>query len=56
MLAKVLAVLVALGSVSWYGLAWTFPALSRRYDVILAGAGLFYGLVLWVCADRKSVV
>ncbi|MEM6501957.1 MAG: Ycf66 family protein [Cyanobacteria bacterium P01_C01_bin.89] len=54
MLAKVLAVLVALGSVSWYGLAWTFPALSRRYDVILAGAGLFYGLVLWVCAGQVT--
>ncbi|MEM9244971.1 MAG: Ycf66 family protein [Cyanobacteria bacterium P01_F01_bin.153] len=49
-----LAVLVALGSVGWYGLAWMFPALSRRYDVVLAGAGLFYGLVLWVCAGKVT--
>ncbi|MGD1850056.1 MAG: Ycf66 family protein [Cyanophyceae cyanobacterium] len=54
MLAKLLAGLVVLGSVGWYGLAWVFPALSRRYDVALAGAGLFYGLVLWVCAGQVT--
>ncbi|MEM9770919.1 MAG: Ycf66 family protein [Cyanobacteria bacterium P01_D01_bin.73] len=52
MLAKILAILVALGSVGWYGLAWTLPTLSRRYDVVWAGMGLFYGLVLWVCAGQ----
>ncbi|MEM1425423.1 MAG: Ycf66 family protein [Cyanobacteria bacterium P01_H01_bin.130] len=54
MLAKILAVLVGLSSVSFYGLAWTFPQLSRRYDVVWAGAGLFYALVLWVCAGQVT--
>ena len=54
MLAKILAVLVGLSSVSFYGLAWTFPQLSRRYDVVWAGAGLFYALVLWVCSGQVT--
>lgn len=54
MLAIALAFVMGLGSVLWYGLAWVFPPLSRRYDVILAGMGLFYGLVLGVCAGQVT--
>jgi hypothetical protein len=52
MLAYVLALMVGLGSVSLYLAAFFFPEVYRRDDLPWSGVGLFYALVLWVCADR----
>lgn len=52
MLAYLLAILVGLGSFALYMAAFFFPELHRKYDLTWSGVGLFYALVLWVCADR----
>ncbi|NJN22424.1 MAG: hypothetical protein HC812_16125 [Leptolyngbya sp. RL_3_1] len=52
MLAYVLALLVALGSLVFYLSAFFLPEIHRRQDFLWSGAGLFYALVLWSCAGR----
>lgn len=52
MLAYILAIAVALGSLSLYTAAFLLPEVHRKYDLVWSGVGLFYGLVLWVCAGR----
>jgi len=52
MLAYVLALVVGLGSVALYMAAFFFPEIHRKNDFIWSGIGLFYALVLWVCAGR----
>jgi hypothetical protein len=52
MLAYLLALAVGLGSSALYLTASLFPAIHRKYDFFWGGVGLFYGLVLWVCAGR----
>jgi hypothetical protein len=52
MLAYILALAVALGSLGIYLAAFFFPEIHRKYDFIWSGVGLFYALVLWVCAGR----
>lgn len=52
MLSYLLALIVGLGSFSLYMAAFFFPEVHRRYDLIWSGVGLFYALVLWVCAGR----
>ncbi|MEC4983797.1 MAG: Ycf66 family protein [Oscillatoria sp. PMC 1068.18] len=52
MLAYILAIAVALGSFGFYFTAFFFPELHRKSDFIWSGVGLFYALVLWVCAGR----
>ncbi len=52
MLAYVLALIVGLGSLALYMAAFFFPEVHRKQDFILSGIGLFYALVLWVCAGR----
>ncbi len=52
MLANVLALAVALGSIALYLTAFTFPTLHRKQDFAWSGVGLFYALVLWVCSGR----
>jgi hypothetical protein len=54
MLAYFLAIAVALSSLSLFGLAFFSPDLHRRDDFLWSGVGLFYALVLWVCAGRIS--
>ncbi len=54
MLAYVLAFVVGLGSFSLYMAAFFFPEVHRRNDFLWSGVGLFYALVLWVCADRMT--
>lgn len=54
MLAYVLALMVGLGSLGLYLAAFLFPEVHRKYDLIWSGVGLFYALVLWVCAGRIS--
>lgn len=52
MLAYVLALAVGLGSLVIYLAAFFFPEVHRKNDFIWSGVGLFYALVLWVCAGR----
>ncbi|NEO26050.1 MAG: hypothetical protein F6K03_03915 [Kamptonema sp. SIO4C4] len=52
MLAQTLAIIVALGSFLFYIAAFFFPEVHRKNDFIWSGIGLFYALVLWVCAGR----
>ncbi|HEY9665241.1 MAG TPA: Ycf66 family protein, partial [Coleofasciculaceae cyanobacterium] len=52
MLAYVLALLVGLASFAVYMAAFFFPEVHRKEDFIWSGVGLFYALVLWVCAGR----
>jgi hypothetical protein len=54
MLAYVLALGVGLESLGLYLAAFLFPEIHRKYDLIWSGVGLFYALVLWVCAGRIS--
>lgn len=52
MLAYILAIAVAVGSFALYMAAFFFPEVHRKSDFIWSGVGLFYALVLWVCAGR----
>lgn len=52
MLAYILALAVGLGSLALYLAAFFFPEVYRKGDLIWSGVGLFYALVLWVCAGR----
>jgi hypothetical protein len=47
MLTYLLAIVVVLGSFTFYMTAFFFPELYRKYDLIWSGVGLFYGFVLW---------
>lgn len=52
MLTYLLAIVVALGSFTLYMAAFFFPEIHRKYDLTWSGVGMFYALVLWVCAGR----
>jgi len=52
MLTYVLAVVVVLASLGLYSTTFVIPEVSRKNDLVWSGVGLFYGLVLWVCAGR----
>lgn len=52
MLAYLLALMVAVGSLVFYLAAFFLPEIHRRQDFIWSGVGLFYALVLWSCAGR----
>jgi hypothetical protein len=52
MLAYVLALVIGLGSIAMYMAAFFFPEVHRKEDFAWSGLGLFYALVLWVCAGR----
>ncbi|MBV9389200.1 MAG: hypothetical protein JOZ78_22500 [Chroococcidiopsidaceae cyanobacterium CP_BM_ER_R8_30] len=52
MLAYILAVAVGLGSLAIYLAAFFFPEIHRKSDFYWSGLGLFYALVLWVCAGQ----
>ncbi len=52
MLAYILAIAVTLSSVILFFSAFFAPKLHRKDDFLWSGVGLFYGLVLWVCAGR----
>ncbi|NEO05299.1 MULTISPECIES: Ycf66 family protein [unclassified Moorena] len=52
MLAYLLALVIALGSLVFYLAAFFLPEVHRKYDFIWSGVGLFYALVLWICAGR----
>ena len=48
----VLALVVGLGSLGLYLAAFLFQEVHRKHDLIWSGVGMFYALVLWVCAGR----
>ncbi|MBW4472483.1 MAG: Ycf66 family protein [Stenomitos rutilans HA7619-LM2] len=52
MLAYILAFVVGLSSVALYMAAFFFPEVHRKHDFLWSGLGMFYALVLWVCAGR----
>ncbi len=52
MLAYILALMIGSGSFALYMAAFFFPEVHRKNDLIWSGVGLFYALVLWVCAER----
>ncbi|MBM0743237.1 Ycf66 family protein [Phormidium sp. CLA17] len=52
MLAYILAFLIGSGSFALYMAAFFFPEVHRKNDFAWSGIGLFYALVLWVCAER----
>ncbi len=52
MLAYILAIAIALTSFSLYLCAFFLPELHRKDDFLWSGVGLFYALILWVCAGR----
>jgi hypothetical protein len=54
MLAYVLAIAIAVGSLVFYLIAFFLPEVHRRQDFIWSGVGLFYALVLWFCAGRMT--
>jgi hypothetical protein len=52
MLAYVLALVIGLSSLALYLAAFFFPEVHRKEDFAWSAVGLFYALVLWVCAGR----
>jgi Ycf66 protein N-terminus len=52
MLTYLLAFAVALGSLALYFSAFLYPEIHRKGDLVWSGVGLFYALVLWVCAKQ----
>lgn len=52
MLAYILALVIGLGSLALYMAAFFFPEVHRKTDFFWSLLGLFYALVLWVCAGR----
>lgn len=52
MLAYILAIAVALGSIVFYMAAFFFPEVHRKNDFYWSFLGFFYALVLWVCSGR----
>jgi vacuolar-type H+-ATPase subunit H len=52
MLAYILSVALGAGSVGLFLTAFIAPKIHRKDDFLWTGLGLFYALVLWVCAAR----
>ncbi len=52
MLAYILAIAIAFISLAIYLAAFLFPDIHRKDDFFWSGIGLFYALVLWLCASR----
>ncbi len=52
MLTYLLALAVGFGSFGLYATSFALPEVSRKNDLVWSGIGLFYALVLWVCAGR----
>jgi hypothetical protein len=52
MLTYLLAFAIALASIGLYAMTFFLPAFKREQDLIWSGVGLFYALVLWLCAGQ----
>ena len=51
-LSLVLALVVGVGSLFCFSFGFVAPRLYRRQDLVWSGVGLFYALVLWLCAAQ----
>ncbi len=56
MLANILAVLLVLGSFTFYMVAFFYPEVNRRNDWLWSALGLFYAIVLWFSASQITGV
>jgi hypothetical protein len=54
MLAYVLAIAIGLISTIFFLAAFFAPKVHRQDDFLWSGVGLFYALVLWVCAEQMT--
>ncbi|ASC69542.1 hypothetical protein XM38_004690 [Halomicronema hongdechloris C2206] len=54
MLSYLLALAVALSSLALYLAAFFYPELHRKQDFLWSGVGLFYALILWLCAGQMT--
>jgi hypothetical protein len=54
MLAYILAIALGIGSIGLFLSAFIAPKIHRQDDFLWTGLGLFYALVLWVCASRLT--
>ncbi|MEM6252481.1 MAG: Ycf66 family protein [Cyanobacteria bacterium P01_D01_bin.156] len=54
MLANLLAIVVGLGSLGFYLVAFILPEVHRRSDFFWSGVGMFYAVVLWSCARQMQ--
>jgi Ycf66 protein N-terminus len=52
MLTYLLAFAIALASIGLYAMTFFLPGFKREQDLIWSGVGLFYALVLWICAGQ----
>jgi Ycf66 protein N-terminus len=52
MLTYLLAFAIALASIGLYAMTFFIPSFKREQDLIASGVGLFYALVLWICAGQ----
>ncbi|TVQ48910.1 MAG: hypothetical protein EA365_00825, partial [Gloeocapsa sp. DLM2.Bin57] len=52
MLPYILAIAIAVSSLTLYFAAFFKPEVHRQDDFLWSGVGLFYALVLWICAPR----
>ena len=52
MLSYFLAIIIAIISVALYLTAFLDRKIHRQDDFLWSGLGLFYGLILWICAGR----
>ncbi len=52
MLTYLLAFTIALASIGLYAMTFFVPSFKREQDLIASGVGLFYALVLWICAGQ----
>ncbi len=52
MLTYLLAFAIALASIGLYAMTFFLPGFKRERDLIWSGVGLFYALVLWICAGQ----
>ncbi len=54
-LADTLSALIGLSSVAFYIAAFFYPEVHRRSDVVWSGLGMFYALILWLCAGQMTL-
>ncbi|MGC1307581.1 MAG: Ycf66 family protein [Phormidesmis sp.] len=54
LLTDTLAILLGLSSFTFYMAAFFYPEVHRRSDFLWSGLGMFYALVLWVCAGQMT--
>ena len=54
-LADTLSALIGFSSVAFYIAAFFYPEVHRRSDIAWSGLGMFYALMLWLCAGQMTL-